>query len=194
MDVDGVAEVGEPADEPPGLGLLGAPIEVVGAEVLVGGAVLEHVVGGGQDRGGDRADRLLRPAAGAQAVELRLQVAGFLRLAAQAHWTRMVLSQGAPLRRRVERRLPALSSLRGHSPAQETRWPAVGNRLMSRPISATMTRAASAPTPGIVVSSSTAARKGARLLLDLAVDPADRRLQGIDLVEVQPQQEAMVLA
>jgi hypothetical protein len=49
---------------------------VVGAEVPVGGAVLEHAVGGGEDRGGHRADRLLRPAAGAQAVELGLKVAG----------------------------------------------------------------------------------------------------------------------
>jgi hypothetical protein len=40
--------------------------------------------------------------------------------------------------------------------------PAVGNRPMSRPTSATNTRAASAPTPRIKVSSSTAARKGAR--------------------------------
>ncbi len=51
----------------------------------------------------------------------------------------MVLSQGAPLRIRVERRLPALSSFRGHRPAQEIRWPAVGKRLMSMPISATIT-------------------------------------------------------
>jgi hypothetical protein len=36
-----------------------------------------------------------------------------LRTAAQAHCTNVVLSQGAPLRRRLDRRLPALSSLRG---------------------------------------------------------------------------------
>ena len=35
----------------------------------------------------------------------------------------MVLSQGAPLRKRLDRRLPALSSLRGHSPTQATRCP-----------------------------------------------------------------------
>jgi hypothetical protein len=45
-----------------------------------------------------------------------------VRTAAQAAVTRVVLSQGAPWRARVERRLPALSSLRGHSPAQEIRW------------------------------------------------------------------------
>src|SRR4051794_39822072 len=66
--LDGVAEVGEAAHEPPGLDLLGAAVEVVGAEVRVGGAVLEHGVGGGQDRGRDRAHRLPRPAAGTQAL------------------------------------------------------------------------------------------------------------------------------
>src|SRR4051794_41595367 len=52
--LDGVAEVGEAADEPPGLDLLGAAVEVVGAEVRVDGAVLQHVVGRGQDRGRHR--------------------------------------------------------------------------------------------------------------------------------------------
>src|SRR3954468_9025174 len=77
-ELDGVAEVGEAADEPPGLHLLGAAVEVVRAEVPVGGAALERVVGRGQDRGRDGTDRLLRPAAGAQAVVLRLQVARLL--------------------------------------------------------------------------------------------------------------------
>src|SRR3954449_5064641 len=76
--LDGVAEVGEAADEPPGLHLLGAAVEVVGAEVPVGGAVLQHVVGGGQERGRHRARRLLRAATAAQAVVLGLQVAGLL--------------------------------------------------------------------------------------------------------------------
>jgi hypothetical protein len=47
----------------------------------------------------------------------------------------MALSQGAPRRRRVDRRLPALSSLRGHRPAQERRCEAVANLPMSVPIS-----------------------------------------------------------
>ena len=61
------------------------------------------------------------PAASAQAMKLPLRVAGLLRAAAQAHWTRVVLSQGEPLRMRVDRRLPALSSLRGQMQAQEIR-------------------------------------------------------------------------
>src|SRR3712207_9320580 len=56
----------------------GAAAEVVGADILVEGAVAEHVVGRGQDGRGDGADRLLRAAAGSQALELRLQVAALL--------------------------------------------------------------------------------------------------------------------
>jgi len=43
----------------------------------------------------------------------------FLGVAAQAHCTSVVLSQGNPLRTRVERRFPALSSLRGQMQAEE---------------------------------------------------------------------------
>src|SRR5512132_1190826 len=96
----------------------------------------------------------LGAATGAQAAELGLQIAPRL-------------ADGGPSalhqRRRVERRLPALSSLRGHRPAHERRCPAVGKRLMSMPISETMIRLASAPTPGIAVRFCAAARKGARL-------------------------------
>jgi hypothetical protein len=41
---------------------------------------------------------------------------------------------------RVERRLPALSSFRGHKPTHEMKCAAVGKRFMSVPISATITR------------------------------------------------------
>src|SRR3954447_26613680 len=75
-----------------------------------------------------------------------------MRTAAQALWTSKVLSQGAPWRTRVERRLPALSSLRGHRPAQETRWAGVGKRLMSKPISDRLTLERCALRPGNVHS------------------------------------------
>ena len=44
------------------------------------------------------------------------------------------------MRMRVERFLPALSSLRGHRPAQEIRCPAVRKRDMSVPISSSVER------------------------------------------------------
>jgi hypothetical protein len=46
-------------------------------------------------------------------------------------------------------RLPALSLLPGHIPAHDARWPAVGKRVMSTPISATSTSTVHGPTPGI---------------------------------------------
>src|SRR5215213_3930395 len=122
----------------------------------------------------------------------------FLRLAAQAHWTRAVFSQGAPWRNRVERRLPALSSLRGHRPAQETRWAAVGKRPMSVPISATMARAARSPMTGTVRSRRTASRNGSRprsfeAVLRSGVDLLERLRQRVVLAQVQAEQEAVSL-
>ncbi len=63
------------------------------------------------------------------------------------------------MRRRADRRLPALSFWPGHRPAQATRCPALGKRLMSRPISARMVVAAKVLTPGIVHSRAIRARK-----------------------------------
>ena len=93
----------------------------------------------------------------------RLFLAAVLRLAAQAHWMRVVLSRFPPLRIRVERRFPALSSLRGHIFAQDSKCPSVGKRLISIPISETIASALSEFTPGMVLTSSTAIRKGSRL-------------------------------
>src|SRR5260221_11679654 len=80
LELDLVAELGKLSDEPLGSDFDGAVIEVSNAEVLVLGAVLEHVVDGGEQRGGDGADRLLRSASAAQSVELRFVVAVFLAL------------------------------------------------------------------------------------------------------------------
>src|SRR5262249_8536257 len=101
----------------------------------------------------------------------------------------MVLSQGAPLRKRLERRLPALSSLRGQMPAQETRWPSDGKRLMSMPISEAITVPASALTPGIELRCLTAARKGSISAFDLS----GGGFEGIDLLEMEAEQKAMLL-
>ena len=53
-------------------------IKVLAAEILLHRSVLELVVNGGKNRGGDSDDRLLRAAPGFDAVELRLQVTVFL--------------------------------------------------------------------------------------------------------------------
>lgn len=49
--------------------------EVICSEVLVISAVLEHVIGGGQDRGGDCDRSFLRPRARLEAQELSMEVA-----------------------------------------------------------------------------------------------------------------------
>src|SRR5215212_10886814 len=76
--LDRVAEGGEMPDEAHRPVALGPAVEVVGAEILEEGAVAEHVAGGGQDGRRDRADRLLRAAPGAQALELRPEIAVLL--------------------------------------------------------------------------------------------------------------------
>src|SRR5512147_2625503 len=69
--------------------------------------------------------------------------------AAHAALTRVVLSHEAPFGILVERCLPALSSSRGQIRAQERRWPALANRLMSSPTSPAMTFAATSLIPGM---------------------------------------------
>ena len=58
--------------------LFGPFVEVIGAKVVVEGSGLQHVIGGGQDRSGDGADRLFGAAAGAKAMKLRLEKAGLI--------------------------------------------------------------------------------------------------------------------
>src|SRR5829696_9119186 len=77
-DLDVAAKVLETCDETPDLGGLGAAVEVIGAEVVIESYVFEYVVDGGEDGGGDRADRLLRTAAAFEAQVLRLQIAALL--------------------------------------------------------------------------------------------------------------------
>ena len=119
--LDGITELLETSDEAPGPHGFGPAIEVIGTEIVVEGAVLEHVVGGGQDRGGEGADRLFRAVSGGQATELRLEIPAVFAGGRPGALDPVVLSQGAPLRMRLDRRLPALSSFLGPRPAQEIR-------------------------------------------------------------------------
>src|SRR5438105_15927383 len=77
LDVDLTAESAQPAYETADrLGLV-VTGEVIGAEIAVRDAVAEHVVGGGEHRGGHGEDGVLGAAAGLQAQELGLQVGVF---------------------------------------------------------------------------------------------------------------------
>src|ERR1700758_5485047 len=68
-------ELGELSDQTLGFGFGCAAVEVVGAKVAMRCAGLQHVVDGGEERSSHSADRLLRPAPAAQAMELRAVVA-----------------------------------------------------------------------------------------------------------------------
>src|SRR5207244_11971003 len=75
---DGDAEILKPRDESLGeLGLV-APVEVVRAEVAIVDAVLEHVVGGGEHRGGDGDDGFLGGTPALEPQERGAEVAGLL--------------------------------------------------------------------------------------------------------------------
>jgi len=62
----------ESGDEAVCLSGFGAAVEVVGPEVLVQGAILQHVIDGCQYLGGDRADGFLRFTSCPQTMELCL--------------------------------------------------------------------------------------------------------------------------
>src|SRR5258708_34865620 len=53
-------------------------MEVIGTEISVEGAILEHVIDRREERGGDGTDRLLRAAPALQTQELGLQVTALL--------------------------------------------------------------------------------------------------------------------
>lgn len=75
MDIE--AEIFQTVDEALDVPGSGPFVEVIGAEILVAGSVLEHVIYGGEQRGSHRANGLFGSTAGAQAMILRLKVAAF---------------------------------------------------------------------------------------------------------------------
>ena len=77
VKVSSKSEGSEAGKETSGLGLLVSGAEVLRPEITIGGAVLEHVIGGGEDGGGDGDDRLLGAAPRPEADELGMQVGGF---------------------------------------------------------------------------------------------------------------------
>ena len=80
---------------------------------------------------------LFLPAPGRQPAVLRREVGALRPRRRVGRLDQQRPQPGAALARLAARRLPALSWLPGHIPAQDARWPAVGKRLMSVPISAT---------------------------------------------------------
>ena len=103
--------------------------------------VLEDVIAHGEHRGGDGEDGLRRPATVLDTQELRAQVGLFGAHRGPGRVEERGLEPEGAGRVRVDGRWRSRPSV-GRDPAHETRWPAVGKRVMSRPTSATtMTRA-----------------------------------------------------
>jgi hypothetical protein len=113
-DLDVTAEIAEAPQEALDLLSVVTTREVVGTEVAVLDAVFEHVPYGREHRGGDGEDRFLATATSPQAQELSLQVGVLGTHGGPSGGYQSGLEPGEPLRVRVERRLPALSSFLGH--------------------------------------------------------------------------------
>jgi hypothetical protein len=116
-------------------------VEVVRAEVPVGGAVLEHVVDGDEEGMGDGDDGALLAA-----PEREVAVEGAVVAVRTPGGGPGDLDHGRPqpgvaMAGRARASCPADSLLPGQSRAQEARCLAVGKRLMSTPISAMMASA-----------------------------------------------------
>src|SRR3954469_24635612 len=88
-DLDGVAQVMKSRDEPLGLCGFGTLVEMVVTKVMIAGTVLEHVVYGGKDRGGDGADGFFGTTPGADSMKLGLEITTLL-----AHSGPAALDQG----------------------------------------------------------------------------------------------------
>src|SRR4029453_4434724 len=84
--------------------------------------------------------------------------------------------------------------LPGQRPAQLARCPAVGNTVMSAPISAMMTSAARLPTPGMVPEPGPGHRERGDHLVDGAIQGGDGAFQVLQVVKRQPDQQPMVVA
>ena len=112
--------------------------------------------------------------------------------AAQAHEKSVAFNQREPLRIRVDRLLPALSSLRGHRQAQERRWASDG---IAAHVDADLGKnglgaeVAEAKDGAYDLGGLT---KGAEIGLHLLFDPRDPPIEGVDLPLMELEQEAVV--
>jgi hypothetical protein len=91
-----------------------------------------------------------------------------------------------------ERRLPPVRLLPGQRPAQEARWPAVGNTVMSVPISAMIVSAARLPTPVMVAEPIPSPGERDEHLVDVGVELGDRGLQLLQVRHGQADQQRVV--
>src|SRR4029077_21195730 len=192
LDLHRVAKGGQPFDQAFFLLVSGTAIEVITAEVLIHRPVLEHVVDGGKDGGGDGHDRLLGATPNFYAVELGLQVAVFL----------FYRRPGALHQRGFEPR-SALAQASGSTLAGTL----IVARTYASPRDEMCVRRKSAHVDTDLGDNDVSAEvldardrhdevhcgaKGPKVRLHLRVERGHSSIESVDLIEMKAQQEAMV--
>ncbi len=189
------------ADQALEFGFPRAVVEIGCAEVGVNHAILEHVIDGGQDRGGDGANGLLRAALGLKAEKL-----GVGRSCPWPAWPPMrtepawFSTTGRPRATGCACACPRFRSGRDTSPQKATRRPAVAeaahvaadlgeDRQRRQPADPgdRHQQTDQVAKPGLGLDPLVKAREAS---LRLAVDYSDRLVQRVVLPQMQLQQEA----
>ena len=114
-----------------------------------------------------------------------------LRDADRAATPRAALRWRLPDRVLADLTRPADSLLPGETPAQDARCSAVGNTLMSAPVSAMNTSATTCDQPGMSTSRSRAARRA--IASSMRASRWAIRLVGVDPIQIQPHHERVVV-
>src|SRR3954462_5909952 len=187
------AELGDLECEAAGLGFGRGASKVVWAEILIEGAVAKHVIGGGQDGSCYGADGLLGSAAVAQALELSLKVAALFACAGPG----ALHQRGLEPRRALAQ--PGGAALAGALVVAGTE-PGPGDQVAGgREAAHVDADLGDDDLRGQVTDAGDGAQQPDRLTerveiaVHLLVDLGDGGLQGIDLTQVQAQQEAVAL-
>src|SRR3954465_14295488 len=187
------AELGNLACEAAGLGFGRGASKMVWAEILVDGAVAKHVIGSGQDGRCYGADGLLGSAAVAQALELSLKVAALFACAGPG----ALHQRGLEPRRALAQ--PGGAALAGALVVAGTE-PGPGDQVAGgREAAHVDADLGDDDLRGQVTDAGDRAQQPDRLTkrveiaVHLLVDLGNGDLQGIDLTQVQAQQEAVAL-
>lgn len=181
------------AGEFSGLCLRRSGLEVVSAQIAIEGAVFEHVVDGGQDRSCDGANGLLGAAAVTDPAELGLQVAALCSRTGPGALDQGGLQPWCPLAQPIG---PALAGAFVVAWAQSRPGDEVSRGRESAHVDADFAadhlRAQIAHAMDAAQLTHRITKRG-EITVHLLVDLGDSVRQGIDLAQMQPQQEAVAV-
>ena len=168
-------------------------IEVIVPEVLIAGAILEHVIDSGEDGSGDGANGLFGAASGTDAVELGLDVAALLARRSPAALDQGGLKPRSTLshagRAPLTGTLVVLGAQTG--PGDEMRRGGKSAHVVADLGRDDACTKLTDPRNGGQQLDGGA--KGLDALVHFAIDLGNSGVDGIDLLKVQPQQKAVVL-